>query len=77
VRLVKGLVSKDQCAGSYLDGIIEIDPDISPDAMMETLIHECIHAWEDVNDCNLGEKRVRSLGFGLYSLLKPFLFFPF
>ena len=55
------------------DSTIFISEDQPPAVIMETIIHECIHAVSDQYNLNLNEKKVTLLGKGLHSILAPFL----
>ena len=75
VNWLKGLRKKLHCDGRYFPGqaLIELDADLTDDNALETLIHELLHVVEDIHNINLGEKRVRLIGFSMHALLKPLL----
>lgn len=75
VYSVKGLTAKHNVAGRFLlkERQIEIDSALDEDEWWETLIHESVHACEEIYGFSLSEKTVERLGFGLWSMLRGFL----
>lgn len=52
---------------------IFISRDQPPELIMETLIHECLHAVSDEYCLGLTERRVELIAKGLHGILKPYL----
>ena len=50
--------------------IINVRIDIADDSIIETLLHECIHAISSGMKLSLTERQVHGLGVGLYALFK-------
>lgn len=64
-------------AGEYLygecrnvDQEIRLDAGMTPERKRLTLIHEALHAIEDLRGLDLGEKTVIALGTAIYELLQ-------
>jgi transketolase C-terminal domain/subunit len=49
---------------------ITLDADLSHEQKCATLLHECIHAMDDVYAIGLSEEQVVKLGTGLYLMLR-------
>lgn len=73
VHWVKGLVGMAEATGRYLDRRIELDIDLGTVEATETLLHECIHAVEDIFGLDLAEDTVRPLSLGLHQMLRAYL----
>jgi hypothetical protein len=75
VRWIKDLGLNHGMAGCFImpDKEIHLDASMDEADVAETLIHECIHAVSAVSALRLSEQKVRPLGFGLHSMLAPFL----